>query len=150
MLQQTLGYIRLFHLWFSQGICPVVELLDHMGFQVALVVKNLPASAGDRRDASLILGLGRSPGGGNGNPPPYSCLENPMDRGAWRTTVHRVTKSPVSLKWLSIAQHSMVILFLGFFFSLFNTRNSPFLLNICSDLLPNFDDKLHPCCCPSS
>ena len=50
--------------------------------QVALVVKNLPARAGDIRDAGLVPGLGRSPGGEHGNPLQYSCLENPMDRGA--------------------------------------------------------------------
>jgi len=50
--------------------------------QVALVVKNPPANAGDIRDVGLILGLGRSPGGGHGNPVQYSCLENLMDRGA--------------------------------------------------------------------
>ena len=50
---------------------------------MALVVKNPPAKAGDLRDRSSILGLGRSPGGGHGNPLQYSCLENPMDRGAW-------------------------------------------------------------------
>ena len=60
--------------------------------QVALVVKNPPASAGDVRDACLIPGLGRFPGGGNSIPLQYSCLENPMDRGAWRTTVRRVAK----------------------------------------------------------
>ena len=52
-------------------------------------VKNPPASAGGTGDAGLILGLGRSPGGGNGNPVQYSCLENPMDRGAWQATVNR-------------------------------------------------------------
>ena len=51
--------------------------------QVALVVRNLPASAGDIRDASSIPVLGLSPRGGHGNPLQYSCLENPMDRGAW-------------------------------------------------------------------
>ena len=51
--------------------------------QVVLVLKNLPASAGDIRDVGLIPGSGRSPGGGNGNPLQYSCLENSMDRGAW-------------------------------------------------------------------
>ena len=50
--------------------------------QVALVVKNAPANAGDSRDACSIPGLGRSPGIGNGNPLQYSCLENSMDRGA--------------------------------------------------------------------
>ena len=62
--------------------------------QVALAVKNLTANAGDLREVGLIPGLGRSPGGGRGNPLQYSCLENPMDRGAWWATVHGVTKSP--------------------------------------------------------
>ena len=56
------------------------------------MVKSLPAKAGDIRDVSSMPGLGRSPGGGHGNPLQYSCLENPMDRGAWGTTVHRVTQ----------------------------------------------------------
>ena len=54
------------------------------------VIRNLPANAGD---LSLIPGSGRSPGEGKGNPLQYSCLENPMDRGAWRATVHGVPKS---------------------------------------------------------
>ena len=58
-----------------------------------LRVKNPPTTAEDKRDVGLIPGSGWSPGGGNGNPFQYSCLENPMDRGAWRTTVQRVTKS---------------------------------------------------------
>ena len=57
------------------------------------MVKNFPASAGDVRDTGSIPGSGRSSGGGHGSPLQYSCLENPMDRGAWWTTVHRVTKS---------------------------------------------------------
>ena len=57
------------------------------------MLKNLPANAGDVRDTGSIPGLGRSPGGGHGNSLQYSCLENPMDRGAWRATVHRVSKS---------------------------------------------------------
>ena len=60
---------------------------------MTLVVKNLPANAGDIRDAVSIPGLGRSPGGNYGNPLQYSCLENPMDGGAWQATVHRVAKS---------------------------------------------------------
>ena len=59
---------------------------------MALVVKNSPANAEDIRDVGLILGRGRSPGGGNGNPLQYSCLQNPMDRGAWQATVYRVIK----------------------------------------------------------
>ena len=62
-------------------------------FQVALVVKKLPTNAGDVRDAGLIPGSGRSPGGGHGNLFQYSFLENPMDRGVWLATVHVVTKS---------------------------------------------------------
>jgi len=58
------------------------------------VVKNPPASAEDIREAGSIPGLARSPRRGHGNPLEYSCLENPMDRGAWQATVHGVTKSP--------------------------------------------------------
>ena len=56
------------------------------------MVKKPPFNAGDIRDAILIPGLGRSPGGGHGNPLQCSCLENPMDRGAWWAAVHRVTQ----------------------------------------------------------
>ena len=56
------------------------------------MVKNLRMNAGDQREVGLIPGLGRSPGGENGNPLQYSCLANPMDRGAWQATVHGVTK----------------------------------------------------------
>ena len=65
---------------------------------MALVVKNPPANAGDIRDVDSILGWGRSPGGGHGNPLQYSCLENPIDRGAWWATVHRVAKGLTRLK----------------------------------------------------
>ena len=76
---------------------PGMEILDplnplcmRVGFLVVLATKNLPANAGDVRDAREE---GSIPGGGHGNPLQYSCLENPMDRGAWWATVHRVTKS---------------------------------------------------------
>ena len=59
---------------------------------MALVIKNLPANSGDARDLGLIPGLGRSPGEGNGDPLQYSCLGDPMDRGAWWATVHGVIK----------------------------------------------------------
>ena len=75
-------------------------------FQVALMVKNLPASARDVRDMGSILGSGRSPRGGHGNPLQYSYLEDPTDREAWWATVHRVTKSRTQLKQLSIEQDS--------------------------------------------
>ena len=61
--------------------------------QVALVVKNPPANAGDMRDMGSIPGSERSPGGGHGHSLLYSCLENPMDGGTWLATVHRVTKN---------------------------------------------------------
>ena len=59
---------------------------------MVLVVKNLNVNAVDIRDTSSIPGLGKSPGRGYGNPLQYSCLENPMDGGAWRAIVHEVTK----------------------------------------------------------
>ena len=65
---------------------------------MALVVKNPSASARDVRDVGSSPGSGRFPGGGHGNPLQYSCLENPMDRGAWQAIVHRVTKSQTQLK----------------------------------------------------
>ena len=64
--------------WTSQGV---------------LMVNNPPTKAGDLTDIDSIPGSGRSPGGGHSNPLQYSCLENPMDRGAWQATVHRVAKS---------------------------------------------------------
>ena len=57
------------------------------------MVKNPPASAGGVRDLGLVPGSGRSPEGEHGDPLQYSCLENPVDRGAWRAVVHGVTKS---------------------------------------------------------
>ena len=65
-----------------------------MGFPGSSAVKNLPANV---ENTGLIPGLGRSPGEGNSNPLQYSCLGNPMDTGAWRATVHRVTKSQTRL-----------------------------------------------------
>ena len=79
--------------------------MDHLAIitfmwvsQVVLVVKNPPANAGDIRDVGSVPGWGTSPGGGHGNTLWYSCLENPMDRGAWQAMVHRVAKSWTRLK----------------------------------------------------
>ena len=72
----------------------IIQVCAHMGFPGISVVKNLPAKAEDR---GSIPGSGRSPGGGNGNPLQYLCLENPMDRGTWWATVHGVTKSQTQL-----------------------------------------------------
>ena len=74
----------------------------YVGSQVALVVKNLPANAGDVRDLGSIPGLGRPPGEGHGNPLQYSCLENPKNRGAWQAMVHRVAESDMT----EATQHS--------------------------------------------
>ena len=80
--------------------------------QVVLVVKNLPANTGDLRDAGSILGWGRSPGGGHGNPLQYSCLENPMDREPWQAMVHGVAKG---WTWLSDWDHQALGVARGLF-----------------------------------
>ena len=71
----------------------MVESLYYESFPGDAMIKNLPANAGGTRDVGSILGSGRSPGGQHRNPLQYSCLENPMDRGAWRVVVHRVAKN---------------------------------------------------------
>ena len=75
--------------------------MDYLGFLGGSVVKCPPANTGDAGDVGLKPGLARSPGGVNGNPLQYSCLENPMDRGAWRATVHRATQS-----WTQLSMHA--------------------------------------------
>ena len=91
-------------------------LIFHLGLwasQVALVIKkthlikNPPASAGYVRDMGLILGLGRLPGGGHDNLLQYSCLKNPMDRGAWRAMIHRVTESDTTEVTLHAHMHPL-------------------------------------------
>ena len=72
----------------------------------ALVGKNLPANVGDKRDVGSISGLGRSPRGGHGNPLQCSCLENPMDRGAWWAAVYGVAQSRTRLEQLSSSSSS--------------------------------------------
>ena len=78
---------------------------------MALVVKNPPANAGDARDAHSIPGSGRSPEGGNGNPLQYPCFENPMDRGAWQASVHKVARVGYEL----VTEHACTYLFDLFF-----------------------------------
>ena len=84
--------------WFG---CPYACWLD---FPARSVVKKQPANA---EDAGLIPGLGKSLGGGNGSPHQHSCLENSMDRGAWRATVHRVTESRTRLSWAHTNAHPL-------------------------------------------
>ena len=79
------------------------KILIQECFPGGIVVKNPPANTGDAGGVGSIPGWGRSPGGGNDNPLQYSCLENPMDRGAWSITVHGVSKcwtelSPQTIK----------------------------------------------------
>ena len=73
---------------------------------MALVVKNLAASAGDVKDMGSIPGSGGSPGKGNGNPLQYSCQENPMDRGVWWDTVHGITESDTT-HTLTLGHHPL-------------------------------------------
>ena len=75
---------------------------------MALLIKNLPEVVGDAGDTGLIPGSGRSPGGGHGNPLLYSCLEDPMDRGAWWGIVHGVAKSRTWLSDLIISAKSLL------------------------------------------
>ena len=70
---------------------------------MALVVKNLPANAGDARDVDSNPGWGRFPGVGNGNPLHYSCPENSRDRGAWRLTVHGAAES-----WTQLSEWALI------------------------------------------
>ena len=74
-------------------IVKTAELLWSIWASQVTVVKHLSVNAEDTRDTDSIPGLGRSPGERNGNPLQYSCLEKPMDRGAWQATVHEVAKS---------------------------------------------------------
>ena len=78
----------------------MICIYTEMGFLDGSVIKNLPANAFDAGDSGLIPGLGRSPGGGNGNPLEYSCLGNPTDRGIWQGTpcrVHGLQRSQIRL-----------------------------------------------------
>ena len=87
--------------WLGIGKTPCRE----MGFPSGSVSEESACNAGDIGDTSSIPGLGRSPGGGHSNPLHYSCLENPMDRGTWQATIHRVEKSQARLKRLSTPTH---------------------------------------------
>ena len=82
--------------------------------QVRLAVKSLLAKAGDIRDVGFIPGLGRSPGGGNGNPLQCSCLGNPKDRGTWWAPVHRAARSWTRLNFLNWIASHQAPLSLGF------------------------------------
>ena len=97
--------------------------------------KESACNAGDTGDMGSILGLGRSPGGGHGNPLQYSCLENPMDRGVWQPTVYRVAKSQTQLKRLSAHTCSCAD-----FLTLKKIESLSFyLLNLCDFLMLSYN-----------
>ena len=113
-------------------------------FPIDSVVKRPPASAGEAGDRSLIPGSGRSPGGGNGNPLQYSCLEHSMERGAWWATIHGVAKSLTKLT-LHFTLHTLLCTDLshGFYFnfcfscSLVSELQHRELLRFCKVVLNN-------------
>ena len=88
--------------WVSYNSSQFWHYLHKDGLPGALVVKSPPANVRDIKDLGSIPGSGRSLGGGHGNPLQYSCLENPMDRGAWWARVHRVTESDT----IQVTEHS--------------------------------------------
>ena len=101
------------------------KLLLDKAAQVALVVKNTPDYAGDVRDTDSITGIGRSPGGGRGNPLQYPCLETFRDRGAYWATVHGVTQS-----WRRLQDHMFML-----FVSIFLVNSSSEIVSVSIDML---------------
>ena len=93
--------------WLTYKHTHTYTLLS-LGFLSSTVVKNLPANAGNARDSGSVLGTGRPPGEGNGNPLQYSCLKNPMDRRTWQAAVPRVPKSQTQLSDWS---HTYIVIF---------------------------------------
>ena len=96
---------QILYLWVTGG-CFLLrhKNISKVNLGLALLVKNQPANAGDIRDRGLIPRLGRSPGGGHGNSLQYSCLENPMDRGAWRATA--IGSQRGGHNWSNLELHS--------------------------------------------
>ena len=99
-----------FHLNYIRRTTYTFLVVINFRDNIYAVVKNLPTKAGDTRDVSLILGSGRSPGVGKYNPLQYSCLENFMDRGTWRATVHGITKNQTQLH---THEHTCIVHCLG-------------------------------------
>ena len=96
--RMSVEWVMSFQPSHTQLLWDTAHIIIIMGLLGGTVLKNLPADAGDARDAGLIPELGRLPGEGNDNPLQYPCLENSMDRGAWQATVQWVTESQT---WLS-------------------------------------------------
>ena len=123
-----------------------MHLLSKLASQVALVVNNPTANAGDMTEVGLIPGLGRYPGEGHGNPLQYSWLENPVDRGAWWAMVHRVMKGQTQLKWLSTkCSYANFLLFVCLKHSILNFS---FMQQLSVPLFPSATIwfRIHCCC----
>ena len=136
----------IFPLWNLTALAPVFlhrprNLVKHYVSQCVVpngsAGKESTCKAGDTGDVGLISGSERSPGGGNGNPPQYSCLKNPMDREAWWAAVQRVAKSPIRL---SSSVETAGINFFGCKFPTLNCTYSPLSNHTCSPspLPPSF------------
>ena len=97
--------VKLKNTWERHNKLIIVFVYGEGASQVVLVAKNPPASAGNLRDVDSIPGLGRFPRGEHSNPLQYSCMENPMDSGAWQATIHWVKKTRTWLKWLGTCMH---------------------------------------------
>ena len=101
----------------------LIYIYIYIGLPWWLTGKESTCSAGDARDAGSILGLGRSPGGGHGNPVQYSCLKNPMDRGAWWVTVHGVPESGMT----EVTEHAHTYMYIYTFICIY----LHILINVC-------------------
>ena len=136
-----------FTIWNQPVVpCPVLTIASCLAYRLSLkwfnwsklriglpgwclVVKNPSAKAGDIRDTGSVPGLGRSPGEGNGNPLQYSCLEYPMDTGAWQAAVYTVRKNWTQLKQLSMHTRIVnMVLLIWEIHHCFNVQSGLFLL----------------------
>ena len=121
-------------LWNQTSLGLSFDLIICTTPQVALVAKNLPVNTGNIKDMDSIHGIKRSPIGGNGKPLQYSCLENPMDRGAWWAMVHGITKSQTWLKQLS--RHIIIYYYYYYYYYYYS-------LFITSEIWSNFFSIFH-------
>ena len=134
---QKVPWLEKLQSWDSKLSSPWEQIVN--ASQVAQVLKNLPVNAGDVREAGLIPWSRRSPGGGYGNPLQCSCQENPMDRGAWRATVHRITESRTHPKRLSNKRYLYIGLAkkFGFFHNILLFGQPNVMFNMLLRVLPS-------------
>ena len=100
-------YVYIYTSQMAESLCCSPETLTTLFVNSLVIKKNLPANAGDSGYVGLIPGSGRAPEVGNGNPLQYSCLENPMEKGTWRTTVHWTAKSRTQLSTAQYPQYKI-------------------------------------------